>query len=101
MPVVIGGNVVIAYEPMWTWLPEGAVQIPEQVQKTHFKIRDWLSKNVSDEVAAKTRILYGGPVDKDNCETLLAQPDIDGFLMNCKTLRPNFTDIVEIVNSSL
>lgn len=33
---------------------------PEQAQEVHAAVRDWLSKNVSAEVASKTRIIYGG-----------------------------------------
>lgn len=33
---------------------------PQQAQEVHVAVRDWLKKNVSDEVASKTRIIYGG-----------------------------------------
>lgn len=33
---------------------------PEQAQEVHVAVRDWLQKNVSAEVASKTRIIYGG-----------------------------------------
>ena len=33
---------------------------PLQAQEVHVAVRDWLKKNVSAEVASKTRIIYGG-----------------------------------------
>lgn len=52
-------NVVIAYEPVWA-IGTGKVATPEQAQEVHVAVRDWLTKNVSAEVASKTRIIYGG-----------------------------------------
>lgn len=52
-------NIVIAYEPVWA-IGTGKVASPEQAQEVHAAIRDWLQKNVSAEVASKTRIIYGG-----------------------------------------
>ena len=52
-------NIVIAYEPVWA-IGTGKVASPEQAQEVHVAVRDWLAKNVSAEVASKTRIIYGG-----------------------------------------
>ena len=43
-------NVVIAYEPVWA-IGTGKVATPEQAEETHRQIRDWISSNVSSEVA--------------------------------------------------
>eukprot|EP00124_Ichthyophonus_hoferi_P001662 Ihof_evm2s93 gene=Ihof_evmTU2s93 len=51
-------NVVIAYEPVWA-IGTGKVATPAQAQETHEQIRTWLKENVSAEVAASVRILYG------------------------------------------
>lgn len=50
---------VIAYEPVWA-IGTGKVATPVQAQEVHVAVRDWLRKNVSAEVASKTRIIYGG-----------------------------------------
>ncbi|KAJ9550118.1 hypothetical protein OSB04_014163 [Centaurea solstitialis] len=55
-------NIVIAYEPVWA-IGTGKVASPEQAQEVHVAVRDWLAKNVSPEVASKTRIIYGGIVN--------------------------------------
>lgn len=52
-------NIVIAYEPVWA-IGTGKVASPQQAQEVHVAVRDWLKKNVSAEVASKTRIIYGG-----------------------------------------
>lgn len=52
-------NIVIAYEPVWA-IGTGKVATPQQAQEVHAALRDWLKKNVSAEVASKTRIIYGG-----------------------------------------
>lgn len=52
-------NIVIAYEPVWA-IGTGKVATPQQAQEVHVAVRDWLKKNVSAEVASKTRIIYGG-----------------------------------------
>ena len=52
-------NVVVAYEPVWA-IGTGKVATPQQAQEVHVAVRDWLRKNVSEEVASKTRIIYGG-----------------------------------------
>ncbi|MBA0698211.1 hypothetical protein Goari_021711, partial [Gossypium aridum] len=46
-------NIVIAYEPVWA-IGTGKVATPQQAQEVHVAVRDWLKKNVSEEVASKT-----------------------------------------------
>ncbi|KAE8075680.1 hypothetical protein FH972_014374 [Carpinus fangiana] len=52
-------NVVLAYEPVWA-IGTGKVASPAQAQEVHFELRKWLQANTSPEVAATTRIIYGG-----------------------------------------
>lgn len=54
-------NVVVAYEPVWA-IGTGKTATPDQAQEAHENVRAWLKKNVSEEAALKTRILYGGSV---------------------------------------
>lgn len=60
-------TVVIAYEPVWA-IGTGKVATPQQAQEVHVACRDWLKKNVSAEVASKTRIIYGGRPSWQNNE---------------------------------
>jgi len=92
-------NIVIAYEPVWA-IGTGKVATPLQAQEVHVAVRDWLKKNVSAEVASKTRIIYGGSVNGGNCAELAKQEDIDGFLVGGASLKgPEFATIVNSVTS--
>ncbi|KAF9619170.1 hypothetical protein IFM89_005724 [Coptis chinensis] len=69
-------------------------------QEVHVAVRDWLKKNVSAEVASKTRIIYGGSVNGSNCAELAKKEDIDGFLVGGASLKgPEFTTIINSVTS--
>ncbi|KAL1189551.1 Triosephosphate isomerase, cytosolic [Cardamine amara subsp. amara] len=87
-------NVVIAYEPVWA-IGTGKVASPAQAQEVHDELRKWLAKNVSADVAATTRIIYGGSVNGGNCKELGGQADVDGFLVGGAALKPEFIDIIK------
>lgn len=92
----VGGkwqDVVLAYEPVWA-IGTGKTATPEQAQEVHEALRKWLSENVSPEVAASVRILYGGSVNAGNCKELAKKPDIDGFLVGGASLKPDFITII-------
>ena len=78
-------KVVIAYEPVWA-IGTGKVATPEQAQETHAWIRAFMASAVSQDVASKVRIQYGGSVNAGNCEELAKQEDIDGFLVGGASL---------------
>lgn len=92
-------KIVIAYEPVWA-IGTGVVATVEQAQEAHAAVRKVLADNVSAEVAASTRIQYGGSVSPDNCEELIKCPDIDGFLVGGASLKPTFMDIIGKVQAS-
>jgi hypothetical protein len=39
-------------------------------------LRDFIAQNVSKNIAERVRIIYGGSVSEDNCDTLGALPDV-------------------------
>jgi len=75
----------IAYEPVWA-IGTGRTATPPQAGEVHAFIRPWLSRNLSPEVAERTRLLYGGSVKPDNVVELLRQPDVDGALIGGASL---------------
>ncbi|KAG8495013.1 hypothetical protein CXB51_012718 [Gossypium anomalum] len=87
-------NVVLAYEPVWA-IGTGKVATPAQAQEVHCELRKWLHENVGGDIAASTRIIYGGSVNGANCKELAAQPDVDGFLVGGASLKPEFVDIIK------
>jgi len=97
--VVDWSNIVIAYEPIWA-IGSKALRAatPKEAQDTQAEIREWLAgAGLQQDAAETTRILYGGSVTPENCKSLAAQPDIDGFLVGGASLKPGF---VEIINST-
>lgn len=86
-------KVVIAYEPVWA-IGTGKTASPDQAQEVHQQLRTWLKDNVSADVAAKTRIIYGGSVTPANCKELAKKPDVDGFLVGGASLKPDFVQII-------
>ena len=53
---------------------------------------------MSKDAASKIRILYGGSVTESNAATLIAKPDVDGFLVGGASLKDGFKQIVSACN---
>lgn len=86
---------VIAYEPVWA-IGTGKVATPEQAQEVHAAIRSRLRETLGEDVANKTRILYGGSVKASNAAELLGCADIDGALVGGASLEADgFSKIIE------
>ena len=77
-------SLAIAYEPVWA-IGTGKVAGPSEAEEVHAAIRTWLEKKDAD-LAKRTRILYGGSVKPDNAATLMACPNVDGFLVGGASL---------------
>jgi triosephosphate isomerase len=78
------GGVAIAYEPVWA-IGTGKNAGPAEAEEVHLAIRGWLS-GVSKDLAAQTRILYGGSLKPENADKLLACANIDGGLIGGASL---------------
>ena len=91
-------RIVIAYEPLWA-IGTGKTATPEIAQAAHSFIRSWMSESVSEEVSAKTRLIYGGSVNGKNAADLFKQADIDGFLVGGASLKPDFLEIIAAANA--
>ena len=88
-----GRTLVVAYEPVWA-IGTGESATPEVAQEAHGFLRQAIASELP-EGAEQTRIVYGGSVKPENCEELIAQPDIDGFLIGGASLDPGqFLDII-------
>ena len=80
-------QIVIAYEPVWA-IGTGEVATPEDAQEVCGAIRGLLAELYDEEVAAATRVLYGGSVKSSNVADIMAQPDVDGALVGGASLDP-------------
>ena len=85
-------NMVVTYEPLWAVGPDALkVASAVQAQDMHSEIRKWVARTASDEAAAAIRIIYGGSINKGNCEKMIKAKDIDGFMIGSASLRPHWT----------
>jgi triosephosphate isomerase len=87
-------ELVIAYEPVWA-IGTGKVATPKQANDVHHKIRGILADLFGPE-GSNIRILYGGSVKPENSAELMAEKDIDGFLVGGASLDArSFFHIIE------
>lgn len=88
-------NTIIAYEPIWA-IGSGIYAVPENVQKTHKFIRDYIAQY--DKCLAKQILIqYGGSVTSDNVVQFLSQRDINGVLVGTASLNiDSFINIIKI-----
>ena len=83
-------KVIIAYEPVWA-IGTGKTASPAQGEEVHKFIRQELrsafkARGGSGDEADAVSILCGGSVKPDNAGELLAEEDIDGFLVGGASL---------------
>ena len=60
-----------------------------------------MSKNLGESYQESVRIVYGGSVNESNCEKLIKEKDIDGFLIGGAALKQSFKDIIDIVSKNM
>ncbi|HEY0783204.1 MAG TPA: triose-phosphate isomerase [Thermoanaerobaculia bacterium] len=91
----------LAYEPVWA-IGTGETASPETAQEAHAFLRRTLAQALQERpipglAAAALPILYGGSVTPENAASLLAQPDVDGFLVGGASLDPEkFLAIIRV-----
>ena len=76
---IVEQDFALAYEPVWA-IGTGETATPEMAQEAHEFIRGLLNRDVP--------ILYGGSATPDTAAGLIAQPDVDGFLVGGASLDP-------------
>ncbi len=79
----------IAYEPIWA-IGSGKTATQNQVNSMHRVIRKELVSLVSEPVADKMKIIYGGSVNSENIESFVSQSEIDGALVGGASLKTEF-----------
>ncbi len=95
LPAEQVAGLVVAYEPIWA-IGTGRTATPEDAQAMCGLIRKVAAGVSGADVAARTRIQYGGSVKASNAAELMAQPDIDGALVGGASLDPDeFARIVQ------
>jgi triosephosphate isomerase (TIM) len=78
-----GGDLVVAYEPVWA-IGTGRTPKTDEVAELHAFIRAELGERATQ--AAAVRLLYGGSVNAGNAAALLGIADVDGALVGGASL---------------
>lgn len=91
-------KVIIAYEPIWA-IGTGLTATSEQAEEMCKYIRQLITELYNENVGKNIRILYGGSVNVKNSQELLNQPNVDGALVGGASLKLDFIDIINSVNS--
>jgi triosephosphate isomerase (TIM) len=87
-------DIVVAYEPVWA-IGSGQAATPEQAEQVAAQLRLVLNETLGQDVADKTRILYGGSVKASNIAAFMREPNVDGALVGGASLDiPEFSSIV-------
>jgi len=78
-------GLVVAYEPVWA-IGTGLTASPETAQEAHQFLRATAAQLAGED--APVTLLYGGSVTPASAAGLIAQPDVDGFLVGGASLDP-------------
>jgi triosephosphate isomerase len=78
-------DIVVAYEPVWA-IGSGLAATPEQAEQVAAQLRAVLNETLGQDVADKTRILYGGSVKSGNIAGFMREPNVDGALVGGASL---------------
>jgi triosephosphate isomerase len=87
-------DIVVAYEPVWA-IGSGQAATPEQAEQVAARLRETLVELLGEDVAAATRILYGGSVKAVNIAGFMRESNVDGALVGGASL-----DLVEFASIS-
>ncbi len=90
-------NFVIAYEPVWA-IGTGLTATPDEAERMHSLIREWVAGIMGNDFADNTRIQYGGSVKPDNAAEILSRPSVNGALVGGASLKAeSFMDIIKAI----
>ncbi|MDA1329837.1 MAG: triose-phosphate isomerase [Chloroflexi bacterium] len=81
-----GGQLVIAYEPIWA-IGTGKAATPEDIDTLlRNVVRPTLAGLFGEQLSQEVRVLYGGSVNPGNAADFFGQPEIDGALVGGASL---------------
>lgn len=94
------GRIWVAYEPVWSIGVNGTPASAEYAEKMHKEIKGCL-KELFGAAAEEIPVLYGGSVNMENAEELIAQPSIDGlFVGRAAWQADKFNDLIRLVRNN-
>ena len=93
-------EIILAYEPRWAIGATEAAS-PDYIEARHRAVRAILRRHCGEEIAERTRIIYGGSVTPENGRDILAIKDVDGLFVGRAAWKPEgFARIVELVSDA-
>jgi triosephosphate isomerase len=95
MSAADAARAVVAYEPIWA-IGTGRTATPDQAETVCGAIRGKIADLLGGDVAAQTRILYGGSMKPENAAQFVPLPNVDGGLIGGASLvAASFIDLVK------
>jgi len=93
-------DLTIAYEPVWA-IGSGKVAEPRDLLDAVKSIRKQIHALYGEKASKKVKVLYGGSVSSDNCDSFLGVEGVDGLLIGGASLKADeFASIVEKAHNS-
>ncbi len=93
-------HLVFAYEPVWAIGDGGTPATPSYANRIHATIRQAISDLYGGDIADGVPVIYGGSVNRENAESLIAEPDIDGlFVGRAAWEAKGFIALIEILRA--
>ena len=93
-------EIILAYEPRWA-IGAAEAASPDYVEERHRALRLILRRHCGEEIAERTRIIYGGSVTPENGRDILNIKDVDGLFVGRAAWKPEgFARIVELVSDA-
>lgn len=94
----LSAKLVVAYEPVWAiGKTSNSAMKPAEVEEMVIFIRKTLADILGRTQALRVPILYGGSVEPENAQALIAEGGINGFLVGHASA--DITSFFEIVNA--
>lgn len=93
-------DLMISYEPVWA-IGTGNVASPLDAEEAQKFCRELISKKFGSGKAEQLEVLYGGSVKAENAGSLIAEVDVDGFLIGGASLNPeSFGRIIDVAEKT-
>lgn len=96
----VNNNISIVYEPVWA-IGTGKEATPEDAQTMCEYIRNRVKTVIGNAVGQNIKVLWGGSVNMNNCQSYIEVPDVDGFLAGGIAMKPiDFINVAKVMDNN-